>query len=94
MPYVPKPLDTSRVHLNQQLSDLIDRLAQNNHEVWARQRLADGWQYGPARDDQRKQHPSLIPYEELSDEEKAYDIVMATELVKAILALGFQVEKN
>jgi hypothetical protein len=94
MSYVPNPLDTSRVHLNQQLSDLIDRLAQNNHEVWARQRLADGWQYGPARDDQRKQHPSLIPYEELSDEEKAYDIVMATELVKAILALGFQVEKN
>ena len=94
MPYVPNPLDTSRVHLNEQLSELVERLARNNHEVWAHQRIADGWQYGPARDDQRKQHPSLIPYEELSDEEKAYDVVMSTELVKAILALGFQVEKD
>src|SRR5262249_18831703 len=94
MPYVPDPLDTSRVHLNEQLSELIDRLAKNNHEVWARQRIAAGWQYGPERNDQRKQHPSLVPYEELSEQEKAYDIVMATELVKAILALGFQVRKD
>lgn len=93
MAYSPEPLDTSRVHLNDQLSDLIDRLAKNNHEVWARRRIADGWRYGPARDDERREHPSLVAYEDLSDEEKAYDVVMASELVKTILALGFRIEK-
>ena len=39
MPYEPKPVDTSRVRLTDSLLELTELLAENTHEVWARQRL-------------------------------------------------------
>ena len=94
MSYRAAPIDTSNVDLSNDLLELIQRLAKNNHEVWARQRTEDGWSYGPKRDDASKQHPSLVPYEELSESEKNYDLIMASELLKAITKLGFRIEKT
>jgi len=93
MDYKPAPINTSDVALNEELQELIKLLARNNHEIWARQRMRDGWTHGPARDDRRKEHPSLVPYEQLSESERAYDEIMSTETVKAMLALGFRIEK-
>jgi hypothetical protein len=38
--------------------------------------------FSQTRDDAAKKHPMLIPYEELSDTEKAYDLDMALETLK------------
>jgi ryanodine receptor 2 len=46
---------------------------------------------GPARDDVRKLHPSLVPYEKLPESEKVYDRSTAMETLKAIMALGFRI---
>lgn len=91
MSYIPNPIDTSRVMLAPDILELTERLAENAHDVWARQRLAEGWQYGPARDDSRKRHPCLVPYEKLPESEKEYDRNAAMETIKAILALGYTV---
>ena len=91
--YRPAPIDTSKVRLPREIEDLTERLSRNAHEIWAQQRLADGWRWGPARDDVRKLHPSLVPYEELPESEKVYDRSTAMETVKAILALGFRISK-
>jgi hypothetical protein len=56
--------------------------------------MADGWPWGTARDDVRKLHPSLVPYEELPESEKIYDRATATETAKAILAMGFRISKD
>src|SRR2546423_776592 len=71
--YCPVPLDTSHVCLTEDIRELTELLAKNTHEVWARQRLAEGWRYGPCRDDGRKEHPSLVPYDQLCESEKEYD---------------------
>jgi RyR domain-containing protein len=92
--YRPQPIDTSRVQLPREVEELTERLACNTHDIWARQRMADGWHRGPARDDARKLHPSLVPYEELPESEKLYDRATAMETVKAILALGFRITKQ
>jgi RyR domain len=94
MDYVPAPIDTANVDLSEDLLELSRLLAKNNHEVWSRQRIDDGWQYGPVRDDSRKEHPSLVPYEELSESERKYDVIMAEELLKAVMVLGFHIEKS
>ncbi|MFL6227254.1 MAG: RyR domain-containing protein [Pyrinomonadaceae bacterium] len=91
--YVPEPIDTSRVRLSDDLLGLSQLLAKNTHEVWARQRLSDGWRYGPARDDVRREHPSLVPYEELSESEKAYDLNTVLETLKATVSLGYRIER-
>ena len=62
------------------------------HAVWARQRLLDGWKYGPERSDARKEHPGLVPYDQLTEVEKQYDRNAALETLKAILALGYRIE--
>lgn len=94
MEYKPAPRDTSSVRLPQEIVELTELLARNAHENWARQRMADGWRYGPRRDDARKEHPSLVPYEGLPDAEKEYDRKTAMETLKTILSLGYRIEKR
>ena len=86
--YEPKPLDTSRVQLAGTLQDLLERVAEHLHEVWALQRMSDGWTYGPTRDDADKKHPDLVPYAQLPESEKDYDRNAAQEALKAVIALG------
>lgn len=89
MTYIPKPIDTSQVELPAEILKLAELLAKNTHEVWAKRRMAQGWTWGRSRDDVRKEHPSLIPYEELSESEKDYDRDTALECLRVICALGY-----
>lgn len=91
--YIPKPIDTSEVRLPEELLDLAETMARNVHEVWAQNRISQGWTYGGSRNDELHQHPCLVPYEELSEEEKSYDRNTAIETLKLILKLGFRIEK-
>jgi hypothetical protein len=93
MRYVPQPIETSQVQVPASLVDLTEQLAENAHDVWARQRMSDGWTWGPHRDDKSKHHPCLIPYADLPDSEKQYDRQAAMETIKAIIALGYRIEK-
>ena len=92
--YEPRPIDTTGVELPDGIGELIERLAEHNHDLWARQRIADGWTYGPRRDDATKQHPDLVPYGKLPEAEKEYDRQTAIGLVRAIIALGYRVERK
>ncbi len=93
MKYEPRPLDTSAVELPASLHGLLERLAENAHDVWAVTRIAQGWSCGPHRDDANKKHPCLVPYSELPESEKEYDRNTAVETLKAILALGYTVRE-
>ena len=90
--YNPQPLDTSQIELSAELLELTEFLAKNTHDIWAQQRIAEGWQYGAERNDERKEHPCLIPYEDLPESEKEYDRNTAMETLKVILKLGFRIE--
>jgi hypothetical protein len=91
MSYMPKPLNTKDVALPSDILELSEKLAQNTHEVWAAHRLADGWTYGPVRDDKEKTHPSLVPYEQLSEPEKDYDRNIALEALRFMIAHGYKI---
>jgi len=88
--FKPLPIDTSKVKLPRELNELIELLAENTHNVWARQRLADGWHHGRERDDARRKHPCLVAYDELPESEKQYDRNTAIETLKVILKLGYE----
>jgi hypothetical protein len=91
--YNPVPLDTSKVELSAEILGLTELLAHHIHDVWAQQRLAEGWRYGPHRDEGRKEHPCLMPYEQLPELEKEYDRSTALQALKAMLALGYRITK-
>ncbi len=92
-PYTPKPIATSGLIIPGELQELIEQLAENNHDNWAAQRFSDGWTWGPMRDDAKLHHPGLVPYDELSESEKEYDRRTVVEALKAIIALGFTIKK-
>ena len=91
--YEPKPIDASSVVVPERIIDLTERLAEDVHDIWARQRLTDGWSYGTRRDDRLKQHPNLVPYAELTESDKEYDRATALGAIKTILALGYRIER-
>ena len=92
--YVPHPVDISDVELDSSLMELVEVMAKNVHEVWAETRLKDGWRYGATRNDERREHPCLVAYEELDDNEKEYDRNTALGTLKLIHKLGFKVVKE
>jgi hypothetical protein len=94
MAYKPKPIDTSNVQLSKEILELTELLAEHTHDIWAQQRIEQGWDVGEKRDDDNKLHPCLVPYNELPEEEKDYDRNTALQTLKAILALGYKIEKE
>ena len=89
--YVPNPVDTTDVKLPMELESLVEEMAKNVHEVWAQTRISQGWSFGEERNDATKKHPCLVPYEELSEEEKTYDRNTTVQTLKLILKLGFKI---
>lgn len=94
MTYQPKPIDTSDVMLPDSLGELTEELAEHIHDIWAEKRIAEGWRYGSKRDGDQKKHPDLVSYSELPESEKDYDRATVAETLKAIIKLGYRIEKD
>lgn len=92
--YRPVPIDTSSVELPEELMNLTEEIAKHVHDVWAQNRIKEGWTYGPERNDELKQSPCLVPYENLPEEEKDYDRNTALSTLKLIYKLGFEIKKK
>jgi len=92
--YVPNPIDTANIILDDGILALGEILAKNTHEVWAAGRIAEGWTYGAARDSVKKTHPCLVPYEELPESEKEYDRATSLESLKVMRSLGYEIGKK
>jgi len=87
-------MDTSEADLPGDLQDLVEVLARNTHALWAKKRIAEGWTYGPQRDDHAKTHPNLVPYEDLAESDKDYDRETVVQALKAIVKLGYRITKD
>jgi len=92
--YKPEPIDTSAVILPDELLELTDLIAKNVHDVWAAGRIEEGWKYGPVKNSETLETPCLIPYEDLKEQEKAYDKNTALETLKLIIKLGYKITKE
>ena len=92
--YIPQPIDTKGVVLPNELNALAEEIAKNVHEVWAEGRMKEGWTFGEERDDAKKHHPCLVPYEELTETEKEYDRNTSQETLKLIMKLGFRIVRE
>ena len=54
-------------HLNNEVTP------EQSHISWLEQKKQEGWIWGYTKDIDRKQHPCMVPYEELSVEQKTKD---------------------
>lgn len=44
-----------------------------SHEAWKKQKLEEGWTYGPIKDPVKKEHPCIVPFTDLPKEQQIKD---------------------
>lgn len=88
--YMPQvPLKEEMEWAASLMHDEVETIAELNHDVWSAKRIAEGWRYGPKRDDDSKLHPCLVAYAHLPETEKSYDRDTAQVVVAELLKRGF-----
>ncbi|XP_041105563.1 ryanodine receptor 2-like [Polyodon spathula] len=89
--FTPTPVDTSQIVLPPHLDRIREKLAENIHELWVMNKIELGWTYGSVRDDNKRQHPCLVEFCKLPEQERNYNLQMSLETLKTLLALGCHV---
>ena len=46
-----------------------------SHISWMKQKIDEGWVYGPVKDPNAKEHPCIVPFDRLSREQQAKDFI-------------------
>ena len=44
-----------------------------SHENWMKDKIKDGWTYGPKKDFDLKQHPCMVPFDQLPKDQQLKD---------------------
>lgn len=60
--------------------------ASATHDSWLEAKRADGWKYGPVKDEAAKTHPCFLPYEDLPPEQRTKDYLFGA-VVRAMARL-------
>ncbi len=91
--YVPAAKTIAMEQLPDFLLSMLEGIAENVHEVWAQQKMAEGWTFGEAFDLLAKKHPSLKPYAELDELQKNYDRNTVLATLSFLLNQGSRIAK-
>jgi hypothetical protein len=73
------------------IEEHIDLMATEEHNGWWDTKRADGWRYAPVRDNDRREHPLMIPYGQLPESEKDKDRDSMRGYPKLLAAYGFRI---
>ncbi|XP_039597204.1 ryanodine receptor 3 isoform X6 [Polypterus senegalus] len=90
--YKPSPLDLSEVKLIPAQEVLVDKLAENAHNVWAKDRIKQGWTYGIQQDLKSKRNPRLVPYALLDERTKKSNRDSLREAIRTLIGYGYNIE--
>ncbi|MET0372060.1 MAG: RyR domain-containing protein [Sphingobium sp.] len=69
-------------------SDELEEMSRAEHDRWMAAKLVQGWVYGPKRDDARRIHPDIIPYDDLSEPIKDLDREQVRIMARLLAASG------
>jgi hypothetical protein len=60
-------INGAKAHLMRELSP------EDSHQLWMNEKAANGWVYGPKKDERAKTHPCMLPYENLPKNQQVKD---------------------
>lgn len=93
--YDPQPMDLSDVELDPELMKLMELIAENNHDVWGREKKDEfpGIRYAPLVDGQEQPgcNHYLLPYALLPECDREPDRREALNTLKTIKRLGWRI---
>lgn len=50
-----------------------DSKPEDSHNSWLKEKVETGWVYGPVKDAEKKEHPCMVPYNELPEAQQFKD---------------------
>uniref|UniRef100_A0A7N6BB89 Ryanodine receptor 3 n=1 Tax=Anabas testudineus TaxID=64144 RepID=A0A7N6BB89_ANATE len=90
--YKPAPLELSDVKLTAGQEVLVDKLAENAHNVWAKDRIKQGWTYGIQQDLKSRRNPRLVPYALLDERTKKSNRDSLREAIRTLVGYGYDID--
>uniref|UniRef100_A0A914H250 Ryanodine receptor n=1 Tax=Globodera rostochiensis TaxID=31243 RepID=A0A914H250_GLORO len=92
--YKPQPLDTHEIELSESMQSLIEALARNTHNVWAKEKIKRGWTFGISElvDASQKRTPHLVPYDQVDERIKEANREAAAENIRSLQLFGIFLE--
>jgi hypothetical protein len=66
----------------------IERLSQEEHKRWIKQKIAGGWKYAPKTDKAKKLHKDMVPWEQHSEADKDKDREMVRRIPIILSRVG------
>jgi hypothetical protein len=69
----------------------VEELAEQEHERWMGERTAQGWSYGPTRDNRRKIHPNLQDWGALDEDTREKDRDAVRAIPGILRKAGYQI---
>ncbi|XP_034436295.1 ryanodine receptor 3 isoform X5 [Hippoglossus hippoglossus] len=90
--YKPAPLELSDVKLTAGHEVLVDKLAENAHNVWAKDRIKQGWTYGIQQDLKSRRNPRLVPYALLDERTKKSNRDSLREAIRTVVGYGYDID--
>nr|CAD7424343.1 unnamed protein product [Timema monikensis] len=90
--YKPAPLDLSAITLAPKMEELVDQLAENTHNLWAKERIQQAWTYGLNEDPDMRRSPHLVPYSKVDEAIKKANRDTASETVRTLLVYGYNLD--
>ena len=75
-------------------SSLVEKMAMVEHDRWVREKKSLGWTFSKSRDNNKKFHPCLVEWEDLSEEEREKDRSAVRNIPNLLKSIGLGVALN
>lgn len=63
-----------------------------SHDSWMAQKEAEGWKFGETKDAEKKEHPCMVPFDQLPSEQQAKDALFR-QTVHALAPIFLEIER-
>ena len=71
----------------------VEHLAEKEHERWMKNKIATGWVQGDKRDDAKKIHTCILPWDELPEDEKNKDRTTILKMPEVLSKVGLIINR-
>lgn len=62
-----------------------------SHESWLAEKVASGWTFGAVKDAEKKEHPCMVPFHELPQDQQQKDVIFVATVRLMATVLGHPV---
>jgi bifunctional DNA-binding transcriptional regulator/antitoxin component of YhaV-PrlF toxin-antitoxin module len=72
----------------------VEKLAREEHGRWMKKKLADGWQHAEKTDKANTLYKDIVPWEQLTEEEKDKDRMLVKAIPRILGKAGYVMVKS